>query len=153
MARRLLKECNSDSTIRVCCAETQTIDGQKVSEMGSSLLCGQSGDVAEQLHTALNVITCGASSVLAGTCGNTLCVLPLHLFVVSQIRQMNEMMASMLLPVMCPVMCAQPVESVVPLVVTHNKTRTALHLQMDSWCHPHADTISESVVVSNVKVS
>ena len=65
---RLLKECNSDSSIRVCCAETQTTEGEKVVELGSSLLCGQSEDVAEKMHTALQVITCGASSVISGTC-------------------------------------------------------------------------------------
>ena len=105
--------------------------------------------MAEQLHTALQVITCGASSVISGTCHNTLCVLPLRCFAASQIQQM---MALMLLPAMC----AQLVESVVSLVVTasaYSKTRTALHLQMDSWCHPTADTISESVVVSNGKAS
>ena len=146
---RLLKECNSDSSIRVCFAETQTIEGEKVVELGSSLLCVQSEDVSEQLHTALQVITCGVSSVLSGTCRSTLCVLPLHLFAVSQIQ---KMLALMLLPSMC----AQPVESIVSLVViasTHGKTRTTLDLQMNGWCHPIADTISERVVVSNGKVS
>ena len=148
---RLMKECNSDSSIRVCCAETQKIEGKKVVELGSSLLCGQSEDVSEQLqlHTTLQVITCGASSVLAGTCRSTLCVLPLHFFVASQIQ---KAMSWLLLPAMC----AQPAESVVSLVVTasvHSESHTTLQLHMDSWCHPAADAISESVVVSNEKAS